>query len=77
MFLNGSKVYSNDFGTGQDLNTGSSYDLYIGKRYNGSDRFKGKLDEIKIYNRRLTDSEIEHNFNFPYSPVQDGLVLWL
>lgn len=76
VFLNGSKVYSNDFGTGQDLNTDSSYDLYIGKRYNGFDRFKGKLDEIKIYNRRLTETEIEHNFNFPYSPVQDGLVLW-
>ena len=32
---------------------------------------------VRIYNRVLSDSEIEQNFEEPWDPVLDGLVLWL
>ena len=32
---------------------------------------------VRIYNRALSASEIQHNYLNPMSPVLDGLVLWL
>jgi hypothetical protein len=39
-------------------------DVYIG-RYEGDDRwyFKGKIDDIRIYNRALTEIEIQNLYN--------------
>ena len=39
--------------------------------------FQGFIGFVRIYNRALSDSEIEWNFENPYEPVSDGLVLWL
>ena len=39
--------------------------------------YKGYIHTIRYYNRVLSDSEIQYNLNNPYSPIRDGLVLWL
>ncbi|MCK4428952.1 MAG: hypothetical protein KAU95_01145 [Candidatus Aenigmarchaeota archaeon] len=48
--------------------------LLIGK-YPGVPH-KGTIDEVRIYNRALSDDEIEHNFGSIYNPIKDGLVSW-
>jgi hypothetical protein len=40
------------------LNTGSSEDVRIGVHYSGLRYFNGLIDEVRIYNRPLTDAEI-------------------
>jgi len=37
----------------------------------------GRIMCARIYNRALSDSEIQRNYNDPESPVTNGLVLWL
>jgi len=39
--------------------------------------FDGLIDEVRIYNRALSDSEIKWNYQNPDDPITDGLVLWL
>ena len=43
----------------------------------GTKYFPMKIAFIRIYNRALSASEIQHNCLNPMSPVLDGLVLWL
>lgn len=51
MYLNGNQDYS---GTVADANSGS--EVHIGVGYNGY--FNGKIDEVRIYNRELSATEI-------------------
>ena len=37
----------------------------------------GSFAILRIYNRALSDSEIQHNYLNPMNPILDGLVLWL
>jgi hypothetical protein len=39
--------------------------------------FNGFIDEVRIYNRALSANEILWNYNYPYNPIRNGLVLWL
>ncbi|ETR68890.1 MAG: hypothetical protein OMM_04290 [Candidatus Magnetoglobus multicellularis str. Araruama] len=41
------------------LNTNNELKGSIGQRYNGNDNFDGFLDDIRIYNRELSESEIK------------------
>jgi len=36
-----------------------------------------KIDGICIYSRALSQDEILWNYNYPFNPVRNGLVLWL
>jgi hypothetical protein len=59
-----------------DNNITNSISLGIGGTYpNGY--LDGLIDEVYIYNRALSQAEIQHNMNNPHDPVKDGLVLWL
>ena len=59
--------------TGDDsLHVGHNNQVVI-----GSQHFHGTIALVRIYNRALSDSEIQHNCLNPMSPVLDGLVLWL
>ncbi len=58
-----------------DISGGTN--LFIGQAFNNRFRFNGLINQILIYNRALTDSEILHNYLNPHDPVRDGLVLWL
>ena len=39
--------------------------------------FKGPIGSVLIYNRALSDSEIEYIYKHPYNPILSGCVLWL
>ena len=39
--------------------------------------FKGVIVEPRVYNRALSQSEIQRNMYNPLNPIRDGLVLWL
>jgi hypothetical protein len=45
--------------------------------YQNSSRYRGYINEVHIYNRALSDSEISWNYRRFGYPVKDGLVLWL
>jgi len=59
--------------------TYGSYTLKIGARGDGSGiYFDGIIDEVRIYNRALSDSEIKYLYHNPFDPIdEDSLVLWL
>jgi hypothetical protein len=53
-------------------------DLRIGRDPRATSYFnKGYIHTIRYYNRVLSDIEIQYNLKNPYSPIRDGLVLWL
>ena len=41
----------------------SAYDLFIGRRHDAADRFRGLIDEVRIYNRALSASESKNRYN--------------
>jgi hypothetical protein len=46
---------------------------YLGTRY----LYKGLIDEVRVYNRALSQAEIQRNVRNPLNPIRDGLVLFL
>jgi hypothetical protein len=62
LYRNGVVVASQNFGS---LRPQTTYDLYLGKRASGSGTpsfFTGLMDEIAVYNRALSDAEIQSTF---------------
>ena len=45
-----------------DQNTGSV--LYLGRTPEGMEYFDGLMDDLRIYNRTLTNSEVQAVYNF-------------
>lgn len=85
MYLNGVKTYSGTHIT----NSQNNYWLWIGKAV-ASDcaefYFNGAIDELALYNRRLTDEEVSEHYNrtlvnnatknWTVKNVADGTYLW-
>jgi hypothetical protein len=77
--LYGVKVYVNGVldGQGVTVNNNTNYDGFNVGSYRGTSGvadnrwFSGKISEMKIYNRALTQSEILQNFN--YSRIRHGI----
>jgi hypothetical protein len=44
---------------------GNTASLFIGQFGGNSDRFDGVIDEVRIYNRPLTEAEIQADMNTP------------
>jgi len=61
---------------GNPINMGKEY-LGIGFDYSIHNYFHGYIAFVRVYDRALTDSEIEWNYYHPDDPVRSGLVLWL
>jgi hypothetical protein len=55
------------------LSTNTTSNFLIGKSLTGN-YFKGQLDEMRFYNRALTNEEIRKGFDVYINPSQDGLV---
>jgi parallel beta-helix repeat protein len=53
------------------IDYGTSKDLVIGQRspYSPDQFFKGLIDEVRIYNRGLTQSEISNLYRRPHDPI--------
>ena len=60
-------VNGNSVGSSSIAKTSIVYDannpVYIGKNGSGTEQFEGQLGNIKVYNRALSLSEIQQNFN--------------
>jgi hypothetical protein len=57
--INGKKVAGNDPQKPIAYDTTRSGDLYLGTNGRGDERFKGLMDDVRIYGRALSPSEIE------------------
>jgi hypothetical protein len=64
-------------GARTDYKNVSGEALDIGTNYNRMCFFPGIIDEVRIYSRALTASEIAYNYAHSKDPVRDNLVLWL
>jgi gliding motility-associated-like protein len=63
-YLNGALISNATISGNSNIITGNSIPLTIGKSRLGSDHFfVGKIDDIAIWNRALTDSEIKDLYN--------------
>ncbi|RLA83341.1 MAG: hypothetical protein DRG31_06280, partial [Deltaproteobacteria bacterium] len=77
MLVNGEVVQGNR--THDRLNYNQTYSAYYlghSSIWKGT-FFNGKIAFARFYNRSLSLSELQHNYEHPYNPVTDGLVLWL
>jgi hypothetical protein len=81
IFVDGVQVYNNTFGgmfTSTVVNTfaciGAQYGDANGTGANIQRYFKGAIDDIQIYNRSLTNAEVQQLFNAPapYNPDDNG-----
>jgi len=62
-----------------DTRTGRGMDfagIYIGRLLFVS-HFNGLISNVLIYNRALSQTEIQYNYQNPDNPIRNGLVLWL
>jgi len=70
LYQNGQEVtYSTKGTTTSAPLDDSSYSLYIGEI--GTWDFNGKIDDLRIYNRALTPSEVEGLYNWAPGPVAE------
>lgn len=62
---NGSKLYCDNVLVGSNATSGfaSTLTIRIGRDGNGSDAFLGNVSQVQVYNKGLTASEINTNFN--------------
>jgi len=61
MYING--ILNNSTISGGPVTLNSSQNLWIGARGNGNNFYNGFISNASIYNRALTASEIQQNFN--------------
>src|SRR5205823_2802528 len=63
LYRNGINVAQQNLGT---LDVETSLELFLGRRVSvsgGNDRFQGRLDEVTLYNRALSLSEVQSVYN--------------
>jgi hypothetical protein len=63
IYVNGVKSREFDALTGYSTDKSGSIDLFIGG--DGHTNFNGAIDEVKIWNRALTDNEVQKLYYFP------------
>ncbi|WP_414838155.1 LamG domain-containing protein [Candidatus Nanosalina sp. VS9-1] len=63
IYVNSSKIPLSQDNTYNGLKNISSTNMRIGSRVNDSFYSKGKISEVRIYNRPLTESEIQYLYN--------------
>ncbi|KAL2864805.1 concanavalin A-like lectin/glucanase domain-containing protein [Aspergillus lucknowensis] len=75
MFVDGAQVNSTsiEFGT---VSPGRPFQLHIGQRLDGQNRFHGSIDETRLYRRALSDEEIGSLYD-TNANIDDELVLQL
>jgi hypothetical protein len=72
-YVNGSLLSSVPYST--DIQTTGTDPLYIGYGPSGGDEFaQGGIDEVRLWGRALTATEIAANYNRPLSGSEAGLV---
>ncbi len=77
LFINGEHKQTDDHFMSMDYIPG--YNFYIGRNHTPGVEFYGKLDDFRIYNRVLNESEIValYNDSTTYNPpLEDGLVAY-
>ena len=70
LYVNGKKLNSE---VSTQLSTNTSTNFFIGKT-GSTGFFKGQIDELRFYNRALSDLEIQRSFDVYINPSQKGLV---
>ncbi|RLI11712.1 hypothetical protein DRO35_04590 [Candidatus Bathyarchaeota archaeon] len=76
VYFNGQLGDTHSWNTGKLSDAEDSYSTIIGKD-RGDRMFNGTIDEVRIYNRALSEEEIQLLYSNPDYPLTDGLVLWL
>ncbi len=64
VFLNGTRIIDQ---TRAAFNLTTTTEFQIGKSWTTTELFDGRIDEFMIYNKRLTQSEVNELYNFDYS----------
>lgn len=71
-YVDGQHDLHREFGSGHRLN--SDVPFYIGSRGNFEQFIEGELDELRIWDRKLTGDEVEANWNRLVDPDSPGLI---
>lgn len=77
LYVNG---FETSYGTQQNgagLNSDAALRVRLGSRTNGTDTFYGAMDDVRIYNRVLSQDRIRSVMNNPWAPFVRRRVLWV
>lgn len=74
VYVNGVKVSQIASATGFNM---SPPDLWLGAKFTAEAQFKGQLDEVRVWNRPLTETEIQSGMNIPLRGSEAGLLVYL
>lgn len=66
-YIDGGSYGSVDISSSNETNYSNTNGLRIATSKNGADRFKGSIDEVMIFNRSLSQTEIEQIYNSTFS----------
>jgi RHS repeat-associated protein len=73
VYLNGVLDNGNSFGTVSSSQKDSALSVNIGRRASGAYGFPGEIDEVRIYNRALSQAEIQADMAVSASTPPDGI----
>ena len=77
VFVNGNIVASAPtFGGAYGIGWCGQSNTYFGSNQLGEQNWKGSMDEIRLWNRELTESEIQANINCPLTGNETGLLFY-
>ncbi|MEQ8240952.1 MAG: LamG-like jellyroll fold domain-containing protein [Cyclobacteriaceae bacterium] len=76
LYINGTLDKSTDFGNQRTINSGTT-SVAIGRRSDGASNFwDGRIDEVRIWNKGRSASEISANLNQELNGTESGLVAY-
>jgi len=76
IYIDGFKYYVNDTVGAASLFYGSNNKLVVGANTTSTDPFNGKIDELRIWNKALTQAEIRTNKNNSLAGNESGLLAY-
>lgn len=74
LYVDGALERSGNIST--TINTGSSVNMRIGQRVDGTNNFTGDIDEVRVFNIARTQKEIQADMNKEYCSQPKGLVAY-
>ena len=72
MYLNGQLDDGSFFGATASSQQNSPSNVNIGQRASGNFSFNGRIDDVRIYSRALTQTEIQLDMNTPLVAMSAG-----
>ncbi len=69
LYVNGTQSYSKDISAASACDLSNPYPFTVGSRDSGGTFFQGSIDEVRIYNRALSASDVQELYSYNSHPA--------